>query len=71
MEHKFVHVEIPAKEFYEKVFGWKVLTKSASPDHMLFVTGETGVGGEGFRDQTGRQMGRSCCTFRLTTYRRP
>jgi predicted enzyme related to lactoylglutathione lyase len=54
IEHKFVHIEIPAKdlplaeEFYGKVFGWKVMTESASPEYVLFATGETGVGG-GFR----------------------
>jgi len=51
IEHRFVHIEIPAKdlpkakEFYEKVFKWMVMTETGFPDYALFTTGETGVGG--------------------------
>lgn len=51
LEKKFVHIEIPiknfnsAKKFYETAFSWEVNTETGMPGFAFFKTGETGVSG--------------------------
>lgn len=49
--HKIVHMEIPAddiikaKEFYEKVFDWKVNVETGYDEYAFFKDADDGIGG--------------------------
>ena len=58
MTSDIVHIEIPvknlqsAKEFYEKIFDWKIEIIPGFDDYAFFTTSETGVGGAFERSDT-------------------